>query len=93
MIIPHLALSCQKETMHICALQPPLDHPVKHLWSTHHIDLEGVKEIKGQCGQEIQHKPACQIVQENGMRVKHHLTRFADKSGAEIQHNIWNKKE
>lgn len=60
---------------------------------THHIDLEGIEEVKGQCGQEVQHKPPGQVVQENGMRVKHHLPRFADKGGAEIQNNIWKEKK
>ncbi len=57
---------------------------------THHADIEGIEQIKGQGGNQIHKQPGCDVVNADGARVVHNLTGRAHVGGSEVQHNIWN---
>lgn len=55
---------------------------------THHCDVEGVQQVKGQGSDQVHKKPGGGVVNANGASVVHHLTRLAHVGGAEVQDNI-----
>ncbi len=40
---------------------------------THHADIEGIEQIKGQGGNQIHKQPGCDVVNADGARLIHHL--------------------
>ena len=56
--------------------------------ATHHADFEGIEQIKGQCGHQVDDEPCGQIVDANLPSIKDHLTRLADVTGAKIKNNV-----
>lgn len=59
------------------------------VWETHHTDIEGIEQVKGQGGDQIHKQPGCDVVNADAAGVVHDLTRRAHVGGSEVQHNIW----
>lgn len=57
--------------------------------ATHHADFEGVKQVKGQRSNQVNDEPRGQVVEANLPRIKNHLARFTDVSGAEVENDVW----
>lgn len=60
---------------------------------THHADFEGVEEVKGQRGHQVDDEPRGQVMNANLPSIKNHLARLADVCGAEVENNICTKKK
>lgn len=56
---------------------------------THHADIEGVEQVKGQGGDQIHKQPGCDVVNADGAGVVHDLAGRAHVGGPEVQHDIW----
>jgi len=56
---------------------------------SHHCDVEGIEEIKGQRCDQIHKEPSGAVVEVDGAGVVHHLTRLTHVCGTEIQDDIW----
>ena len=57
-------------------------------WATHHADVEGVEQVKGQRGHQVNDEPGGHVVDADQTRFKDHLTRLADVGGAETTDNV-----
>ena len=55
---------------------------------THHGDVEGIEEVKGQGGHQVNKEPAGSVVEADGAGLVHHLTRLAHVGGAEVQDDV-----
>lgn len=55
---------------------------------THHTDVEGVEQVKGQCGDQIHKQPGCDVVNADRAGVVHDLTGRAHVGGSEVQHDV-----
>lgn len=55
---------------------------------THHTDIEGVQQVKGQGSDQIYKQPGCDVVNADGAGVVHNLTRRAHEGCSEVQHDI-----
>lgn len=56
--------------------------------SSYHCDVESVKEVEGQSGNQVHEEPGGAVMEVNGSGVVHYLTRLAHIGGAEIQNNV-----
>ena len=57
-------------------------------WATHHADVEGVEQVKGQSGHQVNDEPGGHVVDADETRFEDHLTRLADVGGAETADNV-----
>lgn len=57
--------------------------------ATHHADFEGIEQVKGQRGHQVDDEPCGQVMDADLSSVKDHLARLADVTCAEIKNNIW----
>ena len=55
---------------------------------THHADVEGVEQVKGQGGDQVHEKPGRDVVNADGAGVVHDLARRAHERGPEVQHDV-----
>lgn len=55
---------------------------------THHWDVEGVEQVKGQGSDEVQDEPCGRIMKTDGACIVHHLPGWPHVSSAEIQDDI-----
>lgn len=60
------------------------------LWldCSYHCDVEDVEKVKGQRRNQIHKEPCRAVMETDGVRVVHHLTRLTHVGGAEIQDNV-----
>lgn len=56
---------------------------------THHADVEGVEQVKGQGGDQVYEEPGGDVVDADGTRVVNHLTGGAHIGGSKVQSDIW----
>lgn len=59
---------------------------------THHADFEGIEQVKGQRGHQVDDEPRGQVMNADLPSVKNHLARLADVRGAEIKNDICSDK-
>lgn len=57
--------------------------------ATHHADFEGIEQVKGQRGHQVDDEPRGQVMDADLSSIKDHLARLADISCAKIKHNVW----
>lgn len=55
---------------------------------THHTDVESIKQVKGQGGDEVDKEPGGDVVNADGPGVVYYLTRRAHKGSSKVQHNV-----
>lgn len=56
---------------------------------THHADFEGIKEIKGQSGNQVDDEPGGHVMDADLPCIKDHLPRLTHVCSAETEHDIW----
>lgn len=56
--------------------------------ATHHADFEGVEQVKGQCGHQVNNEPCGQVMKADLSSIEDHLARLADVRGAKIKNDI-----
>lgn len=56
--------------------------------STHHCDVEGIEQVKGQGSYQVHKEPRFHIVNADGPWLINHLARLANIGGAEVQDNV-----
>lgn len=59
-----------------------------HLNCSYHRDVEDVEKVKGQSRDQIHKEPGGAVMEADGARVVHHLTRLAHVGGAEVQDDV-----
>ena len=59
--------------------------------ATHHADFEGIEQVKGQRGHQVDDEPCGQVMDADLPSVKDHLARLADVTRAKITNNVWQK--
>lgn len=61
-------------------------------FGTYHADFDGVEQVKGQRGHQVDDEPRGQVMDANLSSVEDHLARLADVSRAKVKNNIWKEK-
>lgn len=56
---------------------------------THHCDVEGVQQVKGQSSHQVHKEPGGGVVDADVTRLVNHLPWLAHEGGAEIQDDVW----
>lgn len=51
---------------------------------THHCDVEGIQQVKGQRSHQVHKEPGGGVMNANGARLIHHLPRLAHVGGAKV---------
>lgn len=62
---------------------------------THHRDVEGVQQVKGQGSHQVHKEPGGGVVDADGSWLVNHLPWLAHEGGAEIQDDVckWTKNK
>lgn len=60
---------------------------------THHSDVEGVQQVKGQGSHQVHKEPGGGVVDADVARLVNHLPWLAHKGGAEIQDDVYKYKK
>lgn len=60
---------------------------------THHADFEGIEQVKGQSGHQVDDEPRGQVMNADLPGIENHLARLADIRGAEIKNNICTREK
>lgn len=63
------------------------------MWfGTHHADFDGVEQVKGQRGHQVDDEPRGQVMDANLSSVEDHLAWLAHVSRAKVKNNVWKEK-
>lgn len=57
--------------------------------ATHHADFEGIEQVKGQRGHQVDDKPRGQVMDAYLSSIEDDLAWLADISGTKIENNVW----
>ncbi len=57
----------------------------------HRVDLEGVEQVEGNGGEQVEDEPALEVVERDEARLVRHLPAFTHVRRAEIEDDVCRK--